>query len=138
MIDIGVPPYLVASSVIAIMAQRLVRVVCSECKQPYMPSAAALERAGIPQKVAERAKFMRGRGCGHCQKGGYRGRQAIFELMPVNSVIREMAFKGASTQNIRKQAIANGMKTLYKDGLVKVIKGMTTLEEVFRVAGRMG
>jgi len=136
LIDIGVPPYLVASSIIAVLAQRLVRVICNDCKQPFMPSAAALEQAHIPQKVAEKAHFMKGRGCGHCQKSGYRGRVALYEIMTVTSKIRELAFKGAATQDIRKLAVQSGMKTLYKDGLIKVVKGVTTLEEVFRVAGK--
>lgn len=134
MVDVGVPPYLVASSVIAVMAQRLVRRVCSECKQPMQPSESVLQQAGIPLKVLERANFVKGKGCAKCNRSGYKGRQAIFELMQINSKIRELAFKGASTQEIRKAAIANGMKTLYRDGLVKAIKGITTLEEVFRVA----
>ena len=136
MIDVGVPPYLVASSVIAVMAQRLVRVICSDCKQPFTPSPALLEQAGIPQQVVSKANFMKGRGCGHCSKTGYRGRLAIFELMMVNSKVRELAFKGASTQEIRKVAVAQGMKTLYKDGIIKTLKGHTTFEEVFRVAQR--
>ncbi|HEY1066493.1 MAG TPA: GspE/PulE family protein, partial [Pirellulales bacterium] len=136
LIDIGVPPYLVASSVIAIMAQRLVRVICSECKEPFCPSEAMLQQAGIPLKVAEKAQFMRGRGCPVCNKKGYRGRLGIYELMPINAKIREMAFKGASSQDIKKYAVGNGMKTLYKDGVIKAIKGVTTLEEVFRIAGK--
>lgn len=138
MVDIGVPPYLVASSVITVMAQRLVRRICQECKQPFRPSDTVLEQAGIPPKVAERANFMKGKGCAKCNRSGYRGRLAIFELMAINSKIRELAFKGASTQEIRKAAVANGMKTLYKDGIIKALKGFTTLEEVFRVAGKKG
>jgi len=136
MVDMGVPSYLVASSVVAVLAQRLVRVICPKCKVPHRPTDAALEAAGIPLEVAAKANFARGKGCNYCQKKGFRGRMGIFELMLMTSRIRELAFKGASTQEIRKAAIAQGMRTLYQDGLQKVINGVTTLEEVFRVAKR--
>lgn len=136
MVDMGVPPYLVASSVIAVMAQRLVRVVCTKCKQPYTPSDAVLEQAGITPDMAKAATFMRGRGCGNCQKQGYRGRLGIYELMMMTSKVRELSFQGASTQEIRKVAISQGMKTLFRDAISKAMKGLTTLEEVARVAKR--
>jgi type IV pilus assembly protein PilB len=136
MVDMGVPSYLVASSVIAILAQRLVRVVCAKCKQPYTPSDAVLESAGISREQAEKANFCRGKGCGNCQRGGFRGRIGIYELLLMRTRIREMAFQGASTQEIRKVAIAQGMHTLYQDGMAKAMKGITTIEEVFRVAKR--
>ncbi|HEY4310763.1 MAG TPA: ATPase, T2SS/T4P/T4SS family [Pirellulales bacterium] len=138
MVDMGVPSYLVASSVIAILAQRLVRVVCTKCKQPYMPSDAVLESAGIRREIAEKAHFMKGKGCGNCQRSGYRGRIGIYELLLMKSKIREMAFQGTSTQELRKVAMANGMKTLYQDGMIKAMKGITSIEEVFRVAKRTG
>ena len=122
MVDMGVPAYLVASSVIAVMAQRLVRVICPKCKHPYTPSEASLEAAGITPEIARRATFMRGKGCGNCQKTGYRGRLGIFELMLLTSRLRELAFQGAPTQEIRKAAISQGMKTLYYDGLDKVLQ----------------
>ena len=134
MVDLGVPNYLVASSVIGIMAQRLVRVICAHCKQPYTISEAELEACGIPPSMAEDAQFMRGKGCGRCQKNGYYGRLGIFEMMIVSSPIRELIFEGASSVEIRKQAISEGMSTLYTDGIDKVLNGITTLEEVHRVA----
>ena len=134
MVDMGVPAYLVASSVIAILAQRLVRVVCPKCKHPFTPSDAVLETAGITPEVASTATFMKGKGCSYCSKTGYRGRLGVFELMLMTPRIRELAFQGASTQEIRKAAVAQGMHTLYQDGIRKVLKGITTLEEVFRVA----
>ena len=134
LIDMGVAPYLVASSITGIMAQRLLRVICTKCKQPYTPQPAELEAAGITQKMAENATFMRGKGCGNCQGTGYRGRLAIIELMPMSAKIRELAFSGAPTQDIRRAAVTGGMKTLFDDGILKVLKGLTTLEEVFRVA----
>lgn len=134
MIDMGVPPYLVASSVIAVLAQRLVRLICVKCKQPYTPTDAQLEAAGITPEQAATATFMKGKGCAHCNKSGYRGRQGIFELMMMTAKVRELSFQGASTQDIRRQAVAQGMNTLYNDGIRKVMRGITTLEEVFRAA----
>jgi type IV pilus assembly protein PilB len=136
MVDMGVPPYLVASSVIAVMAQRLVRVVCTKCKQPYTPSDAVLETAGITPEQVATATFLKGRGCGNCNKTGYRGRIGIYELMLMSSKVREMAFQGAAHQDIRKVAISQGMKTLYRDAITKVLKGVTTIDEVFRVTKR--
>ena len=136
MVDMGVPAYLVASSVIAVLAQRLVRIICTKCSQPHMPSEAALEAAGITPEMAAGATFKRGKGCGNCQKSGYRGRRGIFELMLMNSKIRDQAFQGASSQDIRRTAVAAGMATLYEDGIQKVMRGITTLEEVMRVAKR--
>jgi type IV pilus assembly protein PilB len=136
MVDIGVPNYLVASSVIAVLAQRLVRIICSKCKQQIQIPESVLRDAGIPAKLAARAHFSKGKGCSNCNKGGFRGRQGIFELMLINSKIREMIFQNISSVEIRKQAITQGMKTLYVDGIAKVVKGVTTLEEVYRNAKR--
>jgi type IV pilus assembly protein PilB len=136
MVDMGVPAYLVAGSVVGILAQRLVRVICSKCKQPYVPPERDLKAAGITPEQAGSATFMKGRGCNHCGNSGYRGRLGIFELMPMSSKIRQLTFQGASTQEIRKEAIKGGMSTLYDDGIRKVLEGITTIEEVFRVAKR--
>jgi type IV pilus assembly protein PilB len=134
MVDMGVPAYLVASSIIAVLAQRLVRVNCSKCKQPFQPSEAMLNEAGITPEMAAKATFMKGRGCSHCGGGGYRGRLGIFELMMMTSKIRELSFEGAPTQTIRRAAVSQGMTPLYNDGIAKVLKGITTIEEVFRNA----
>ena len=136
MTDMGVPAYLVAGSVIGVLAQRLVRVVCTKCKQPDEPSAAQLDAAGITPEQAASATFMRGIGCSHCGKSGYRGRLGIFELMTMTSKVRELAFAGASTVEIRKAAVKQGMTTLYDDGILKALQGITTLDEVFRVSKR--
>ena len=131
--DIGVQPFLVASSVIAIMAQRLVRVVCIKCKEPDQPPDAELKAAGItPDRVAT-AKFMRGRGCTYCHHTGYRGRLGIYELLRMNAAIREMTFNRSPTQEIRRQARVLGMRTLLEDGVNKAINGVTTLEEVLSI-----
>lgn len=136
LIDMGVPAYLVASSVVAIMAQRLVRVVCQKCKQSYMPGASQLEAAGITPEMAKNATFAKGRGCGACQGGGYRGRLGLFEMLMMSTKIRELTFNEAPTERIRQQAMTEGMRTLYWDGIDKAIRGVTTLEEVFRVSKR--
>jgi type IV pilus assembly protein PilB len=128
--DIGVQPFLIASSVIAIMAQRLVRVVCPKCKEPDQPSDAELHAAGITPERAATATFMRGRGCSHCHHSGYRGRIAIFEMLRMNSALREMTFTRQPTQAIRRQSRLLGMGTLLEDGIQKALKGTTTLEEV--------
>lgn len=134
MVDMGVPAYLVASSVIAILAQRLVRTICQKCKQEYSPPESVLDAAGITPKQAETATFMKGKGCGKCHRTGYRGRLGIYELMLMSSKVRDLAFQGAATQAIRNAAVAQGMHTLYQDGIEKAMKGVTTIDEIFRVA----
>jgi len=130
LIDMGVQPFLVASSVMAVMAQRLVRVVCPKCKESYEPAPADLERLEITPEEAETATIVRGRGCNHCQHTGYRGRMAVFELMTMNSTLREMTFRSEPTQNIRRQARLLGMRTLVDDAKEKALKGITTLDEL--------
>jgi type IV pilus assembly protein PilB len=137
LIDMGVPAYLVSSSVVAIMAQRLVRVICQKCKQPFGYSQSALEAAGITKEMAANANFLRGKGCGNCHGSGFRGRLGIFELMLMSTKLRQLAFDAQPTELIRKTALAEGMKTLYWDGIDKVIRGVTTLEEVLTTAKRV-
>jgi type IV pilus assembly protein PilB len=137
MIDMGVPAYLVASSVIAVLAQRLVRVNCPKCKQPFQPLDTQLELAGVTPDMLKGATFMKGRGCAHCQKSGYKGRLGIFELMVMNNKIRELAFQGAPTTKIRQAAVSMGMNVMFNDGVQKVLRGITTFDEVFRVAKKV-
>ena len=134
MVNMGVPGYLVASSVVAIVAQRLVRTICPKCKGRFTPSKEMLIDAGVTKQMLEGATFMKGKGCNSCNKTGYRGRIGIYELMLVNSKIRRMIFDNAPTQVIREGAMENGMTTLYQDGILKVLQGLTTFEEVYRVA----
>jgi type IV pilus assembly protein PilB len=136
MTDMGVPGYLVASSVIAILAQRLVRKICTRCKHAHTLPESVLDDAGIPVELAKRSAISRGKGCPYCQKQGYRGRIGIYELMVVSGKIREMMFAAKSTSELRAQAIAEGMTTLYCDGIRKVLNGITTLEEVAKTAKR--
>ena len=137
MVDMGVPGYLVAGSVVGILAQRLVRVICSKCKQPHQPSEAQLEVSGITPEMAEKATFMKGAGCSHCGDKGYRGRLGIFEFMLMSAKVRELTLAGASTNDIRKVAMKEGMTTLYEDGIRKACAGITTLEEVFKVSKKI-
>lgn len=134
MTDMGVPAYMVASSVIAVLAQRLVRKICTRCKYTVTLSESTLADAGIPPEMAKYGKFAKGKGCPYCQKKGYRGRIGIYELMVVNGRLREMMFRGDSSAVLRAEAIKGGMTTLYCDGIRKVMNGITTLEEVYRTA----
>ena len=134
MIDMGVPAYLVASSVVAVLAQRLVRVICPKCKQPHQPLDSQIQEAGITPEQLKGATFMKGRGCVNCQKSGYKGRLGIFELMVMNNKIRELAFQGAATTDIRRAAVSTGMTVMFEDGVAKALRGVTTLDEVFRVS----
>ncbi|MDZ4689034.1 MAG: ATPase, T2SS/T4P/T4SS family [Planctomycetaceae bacterium] len=133
LIDMGVEPFLVASSVMAIMAQRLVRVVCAKCKEPAVPDPGEIQHFGVTAEQLSTATLLRGKGCKNCQHTGYRGRLAVFELMTMNSTLREMTFKSEPSQNIRRQARLFGMKTLVEDALEKALIGKTTLTEVYKL-----
>jgi type IV pilus assembly protein PilB len=138
LVDMGVQPFLVASSIIAIMAQRLVRVICPKCKGPDQPSEAELRAANLTPDILKTGNFQRGRGCSHCNHTGYRGRIGIFELLKMTSTMREMTFKREPTQAIRRQARLMGMRTLLEDGVQKAVKGATTLEEVLTTCHHEG
>jgi type IV pilus assembly protein PilB len=126
----GVPPFLVASSVMAIMAQRLVRVNCPKCVAPYKPDPGDLQYLEASEEQIAKATWKKGKGCSYCQHTGYRGRKAVFELMTMNSTVRDMTFKQEPTQNIRRQAQMMGMHTLVQDALDKAVAGVTTIQEV--------
>lgn len=133
LIDMGVKPFLVASAIQAIMAQRLCRTLCSKCKEiDPEPDAKYLRIIGMtPEEVA--GKSMRPVGCDNCNRTGYRGRKGIFEMMIMNTEIRELAFKQEPVGKIRQAAINAGMRTLVEDGRLKVLKGTTTADEVARM-----
>lgn len=134
MVDMGVPGYLVASSVVAILAQRLVRTICPKCRHKHKPPESVIKSVGLTDEQVAGANFMKGRGCNSCQRSGFKGRIGIFELLLVDAKVREMIFANATTAEIREYAIKKGMKTLYTDGIDKVMRGQTTFEEVLRVA----
>jgi type IV pilus assembly protein PilB len=133
LVDMGVEPFLIAGSVTAIMAQRLVRVVCPKCKEPEEPPKAEIRAASITSDQLANANFMRGRGCNLCHHTGYRGRTGVFELLEMNAGIRAMTFNREPNQAIRRQARSLGMRTLLEDGVDKAQRGITTLEEVLSI-----
>ena len=135
LIDMGVKPFLVASSIQAILAQRLIRSLCPKCKQvDKEPDPMWLKLAGIKPEDLKEKQLFKARGCENCSGTGFRGRIGIFELMPMNSEIRTLAFERAPTNKIRKAALASGMKSLLADGRLKVLGGVTTAEEIVKVA----
>jgi len=139
LIDMGVKPFLVASSVQAVMAQRLVRVLCPECKQPEENVELALLRTlGVAEEQLSKATFFRPVGCAKCHNMGYKGRLGIFEVMVMNTELREMAFKHRPLNEIRQSARLLGMRTLMEDGFIKCMQGITTLDEVLARAQREG
>ena len=133
LIDMGVKPFLVASSIQAIMAQRLIRVICKECKEPNPnPDTRLLKTLGFRADELDSLTTYKGRGCGTCNGTGYRGRQGIFEMMEPNSAIRELAFNRAPLSELRKAARASGMRTLLQDGRAKIRNGISTPEELIK------
>lgn len=134
LIDMGVQPFLVACSLMAVMAQRLVRVVCPKCKEPYQPSPEEVDIFNITPDELSDGQWVRGKGCNNCKHTGYRGRRAVFELMTMNSALREMAFNSEPAQNIRRQARLLGMRTIVEDAKDKAFQGMTTLAEVYKLS----
>jgi type IV pilus assembly protein PilB len=135
LIDMGVKPFLVASSIQAVMAQRLIRVLCPKCKQPDRePDQKWLRLCGITEEELKDKQVYKARGCDYCTGTGFRGRLGIFELMHMNHEIRELAYNRSPTNKIRKAAIAGGMKNLLLDGKIKVLNGTSTAEEVVKVA----
>ena len=135
LLDMGVKPFLVASAIQAVMAQRLIRVLCDKCREPDPePDRRLLRLVGVTDEDLATHTVYRPIGCGHCGNIGYRGRKAIFEMMVINSEIRELAFKRAPIGVIRAAAIRAGMKDLLADGKIKILRGDTTPEEVARFA----
>ncbi len=130
MLNMGVEPFLVSSAVILIVAQRLVRRTCQNCKQPEKLPVQTFIDAGFTAEEAPTIVSYKGTGCDICNKTGYKGRVALYEVMPIKEEIKELILQGSSVFDIKKQAIASGMKTLRASGLLKVKAGMTSLEEV--------
>ena len=132
MIDMGIEPFNVASAVNLIVAQRLVRRVCSECKQEHTYTAEEIHAFGIAPAEAAKLTLYKGAGCDTCGGSGYKGRQGLYEVMAMTSAARRMVLKGGSTEELREQAVKDGMLTLRMDGMLKVKRGITTLEEVVK------
>ena len=130
LLDMGIEPYLISSSVIAVIAQRLVRVICEECREEYIPSEESLAEIGLK---ASGVKLYRGKGCSSCLNTGYRGRTGIYEIVLIDEEIRGLVLRRADSNTIRKRALEKGMVPLRGDGSAKVMNGTTTIEEVLRV-----
>ena len=133
LIDIGVKPFLVASSTRAIMAQRLVRKICDKCKEPYTPEESELRLLGPAAKQLATAQLFHGKGCADCSFTGYRGRLGIYEIFQIDDQVRNLIFDQVSATELRIKARELGMRTLREDGLRKVVAGLTTVQEVLRV-----
>ena len=134
LIDMGVEPFLIASSVNAFLAQRLVRKLCPHCKESFKPSQKMLNEIGLKSTSLKGGKLFRQKGCSKCINTGYSGRVGLYELLPITTEIRKLIMSHADTEQIKNKAISEGMKTLLHDGLNKAIDGMTTVEEVLRVS----
>lgn len=134
LLDMGVEPFLIASSVILIEAQRLVRRLCPHCKKQFKPEVDLLESVGLTEKTAKDIVFYKAVGCEECNQTGYKGRLALFEIMAMTPGMAKLTMERADTSLLRKQAIADGMTLLIDDGIRKIKEGITTIEEVIAVA----
>ena len=129
----GIPPFLVSSSVLLILAQRLVRKVCQECREPYEVDEDSLVPYGhLPQGLGP-CTLYRGKGCATCNFTGVKGRTAVYECMPITQEIRDLIIRSAQTAEIREVAISQGLKTLRQSSLLRALDGITSLEEALRV-----
>ncbi|MDH4230266.1 MAG: type IV-A pilus assembly ATPase PilB [Nitrospirota bacterium] len=131
LLNMGVEPFMVGSSVIMVLAQRLARRICKECKEPMALDKAALVKVGLTPQAAEKVTVYHGKGCPNCNNTGYKGRVALYEIMLIDDAIREQIYKGANTDQLKKVAIARGMETLRMNGIRRMIEGITTLDEVY-------
>jgi type II secretory ATPase GspE/PulE/Tfp pilus assembly ATPase PilB-like protein len=130
--DIGIEPYLMAATVTAVMAQRLLRLLCPDCKQPYNPPAIVMKNLFADRNTETSGTLYRPKGCSNCYGSGYRGRRGIFELMTMSDELRVLIHTGRPVEEIKKMAISQGTRTLRESGLDLVFRGLTTVEEVFR------
>lgn len=133
LVDIGVKPFLVSTSLRGVMAQRLVRKICPECTAPYDPDEQQIRQLNITPEIADTANFQKGKGCPACHGTGYRGRMGIFEILVIDDQLRTMIHAGVSVARIREKARISGMRTLREDGVRKVIAGLTTIEEIVSI-----
>jgi general secretion pathway protein E/type IV pilus assembly protein PilB len=133
LIDIGVKPFLVSTSLRCAMAQRLVRKICAKCKKPMTPTAQELRSLNINPAQAATATFAHGEGCAGCNATGYRGRMGIFEIFVITEEIQKMIYEGAGGAKLRDKARSAGMRTMREDGTRKVTAGLTTIEEVVSI-----
>ena len=133
LVDMGVEPFLISSSVIAVVAQRLARVLCSSCKECYLPESIALSRIGLTVDQTKRSNICKAKGCKECLNTGYKGRIGLFEIMVLRDKLKSLILKTFDSNLIKSAALKTGMVSLRHDGVLKVLSGMTTIEEVLRV-----
>lgn len=133
LVNMGIEPFLIASSVILIVAQRLVRRLCENCKKEQKITKESLLKIGFPEQMLDSLKIYEAQGCSECNQTGYRGRVALYEVMPIKDELRELILTGASANEIKKEAIKLGMLTLRHSGIRKIMAGITSIEEVLRV-----
>ncbi|HKL10944.1 MAG TPA: type II secretion system protein GspE, partial [Clostridia bacterium] len=136
LVDMGIAPYLVSSSLSGIIAQRLVKVICPMCKEEYAPDEAELDILGLPKN--KEIHLYRGKGCSYCSETGYRGRTAIHEIMILDRKIRNMINRSSGTDEIKDYALSSGMTTLRYNALEVVLSGTTTVDEYTKVAYSIG
>jgi type IV pilus assembly protein PilB len=134
LLNMGVEPFLVTASVNLILAQRLARKICQECKGPLDTNVKALVDLGMKPEVAQKTQLFKGAGCRTCSNTGYKGRIALYEVMPFYDSVKELVLQGASTAEVKAEAIRQGMKSLRMAGIQKLQEGVTTVEEVLRVS----
>lgn len=132
LIDMGVEPFLIASSLLGIIAQRLIRRVCKKCREEYVPSDIELEEIGTTRQAMQGARIYKAVGCPSCSNSGYAGRTVVHELMVIDDEIRHLIIKSMDGGTIKKKAVEKGMRTLREDGIGKVMQGITTIEELMR------
>jgi type IV pilus assembly protein PilB len=132
LLDMGVEPFLVSATLYSVVAQRLVRTICVKCKESYKPTEESLMEVNLTPDDVEGKQFFFGRRCDHCNKTGYRGRNAIYEIMKVDTKMRELIMQSKSTEVLRSEAQASGMRTLRESGILKIFDGLTTIEEVVK------
>ncbi len=133
LIDLGLEPFMVASSLVGVVSMRLVRTICTRCKEPHDVEASTLNKLGGSGSTAGHVTLQRGAGCAHCGQSGYSGRSGIFEVLQMNDAMRGLVVRGAAESEVRKMAVQGGMHPIGEDGLGKVLRGVTTLSEVSRV-----
>lgn len=134
LVDMGIEPYLLSSSVVGVLAQRLVRRICPDCKEGYQPTDRELVSLGLKREALQNGQLFRGKGCSHCYNTGFKGRHGIYELMPVNNAVNKQIIQSPDAIEMRRTALANGMLSLLAHGAELVKQGVTTVAEVLRVA----
>jgi type IV pilus assembly protein PilB len=132
LIDMGIEPFLISSAVILILAQRLIRKICMDCREPIKIHPQLLIDLGVSPDEVRSFTIYKGKGCSICNNTGYKGRLGLYEVMPMKEEVKELVLSRASTTEIKKEAIRMGMKTLRQSGILKVKNGLTTVEEVLR------